>query len=123
MPIVGDWAGKDLDPKFFRIIWIELGKCTGNAGEWIYFEVIKGFDWKSGVIGEGKLRRIDDWILGTIVYVVFVHLVDLDGWILGINLAFYETLENFWYPNVEADLTGSRNDFEGKVFLDATGIS
>ena len=35
VPIISNWASKNLDPKFFRIIWIELGECTSDTGKWI----------------------------------------------------------------------------------------
>ncbi len=57
----------------------------------------------------------------TIVDVVLVHFVDLDGGVLGVDLTLDERLEDFRNPNIEADLTAGRNNFKGKVFLNATG--
>ena len=40
----------------------------------------------------------------TVIDVVLVHFIDLDGRILGINLSLDKRLEDFWNPNIEADL-------------------
>ena len=37
--------------------------------------------------------------------VVLARWVDLNGRILRINLAFDETLQSPWHPNIETDLT------------------
>ena len=62
-------------------------------------------------------------MLGAVVDVVLGAFVDLDGGVLGVDLPLDEGLEDFWYPDIEADLTHRRDDFKGKVFLDATGIA
>ena len=57
-----------------------------------------------------------------VVDVVLAHFVDLDGGVLGVNLALDEALEDFGDPNIEADLAAGGDDFERKVFLDAAGV-
>ncbi len=44
------------------------------------------------------------------------------GIYFSINLAFDEALKNLRNPNVEANLSAGADDFEGKMFLDATRI-
>ena len=62
-------------------------------------------------------------MFAAVIDIVVVAFVDLDGRILRIDLAFDERLENFWDPDIEADLSTGRDNFEGKMFLDAAGIS
>ena len=57
-----------------------------------------------------------------VIDVIFGDFVDLDGGVLGVNLALNERLKDFWYPNVEANLTFSGDDFEAEVFLDAARV-
>ena len=58
-----------------------------------------------------------------VVDVIFVAFVDLDGGVLRVDLTFDERLEDFWNPDVEADLTLGGDDFEAEVFLDTAGVS
>lgn len=51
--------------------------------------------------------------------IIFIGRLDLYGRVLGIDLAFNETLKSFWDPDVEADLAAYRGDFKTEVFLDA----
>ena len=46
VPVVGDWAGEDLNPEFFVMIGVELSKGASDAGERVNFEGIEGFNWK-----------------------------------------------------------------------------
>ena len=121
-PVIGDWAGKNLNPKFFGIIWVEFGQSTSDTSERVNLKVFEGFDWEGLVLCQGEFGRISDRIFGTIINVIIGHLVDLHGGVLGINLALNEVLEDFGHPDIEADLPASRDDFETEVFLDATRI-
>ena len=58
----------------------------------------------------------------TIIDVVFIALVNLDSGVLGVNLPFDETLENFGNPNIKADLSARRDNFKTEVFLNATRV-
>ena len=49
--------------------------------------------------------------------VIFVGLVNLHGWVLGINLAFYKALQRFWHPYVKTDLAINRGNLEAKMLL------
>ena len=119
VPIVGDGTGEDLDPEFFRVVGIEFGEGAGDTGERVDFEGVEGFDGEGFVFGEGEFGGVDDGVLGAVVGVVLGHSVDLDGGILGVNLAFDEALEDFGNPDVEADLAAGGDDFKAEVFLDA----
>ena len=55
-----------------------------------------------------------------VIDVVVVTFEDLDGRILGVNLAFDKGLEDFGDPDVKANLAAGRDNFKRKVFLDAT---
>ncbi len=59
----------------------------------------------------------------TIVDVILVDFVDLDGRVLRINLAFNERLENLRNPNIETNLAFGRDDFKTLVFLDSARIA
>lgn len=122
VPIVGDWAGDDLNPELLVMVCVEFGECTGDACERVDFERIEGFNWESAVFSQGKFSGVNDSVLVAVVDVVFVHFVDLDGWVLGINLALDERLKDFWHPYIKTNLSLSGDDFETEVFLNATRV-
>lgn len=45
VPVVRNWASKDLNPELFGLIGLELGESAGNAGERIDLKTLKSFDW------------------------------------------------------------------------------
>ena len=57
-----------------------------------------------------------------VVDVIFIAFVDLDGRVLGVNLTLDERLEDFWHPDIEANLSLGRDDFETEVFLNAARV-
>ena len=61
-------------------------------------------------------------MFGAVVNVIFVAFVDLDGGVLGVNLAFDKRLENLGDPDIEADLAAGGDNLERKMFLDTTGV-
>ena len=122
VPIVGDRTSDDLNPKFFGGVGIELGERTSDTGKRVDLEIIEGFDWESFILDEAELGRVDNGVFVAAVDVVFVHFVNLDGRILGVNLTLNEALEDFGYPDVETDLAAGGNDFEAEVFLDAARV-
>ena len=122
VPIVRNRAGENLNPKFLGSVRTELRKRAGDASERVDFEVVESFDGESFIFDEVELGGIDNRIFLTVVDVIVVHFVNLDGRVLGINLTFDETLEDFWHPDVETDLTASRDNFEAQVFLDAARV-
>ena len=95
VPGIGDRACKNLDPEFFIAIRIQLGESTSNASERIDFEGIEGLDWQNFIFGKRKLRAVDDIVAMNGFGVIFVDDVNLDTWVLRINLAFDEALESF----------------------------
>lgn len=122
MPVIGDGASEDLNPHFFGLTVIDFGESAGDASEGIDFEGIKSLDREGAVVGEGQFGGVDDGVVIAVVDIVTVDFVDLNGGVLGVNLAFDEVLEDFGGPDEEADLTTGGNNFEGEMFLDAVGI-
>ena len=59
----------------------------------------------------------------TVIDIIVVHFVNLDGGVLGVNLALDEGLEDFWHPDVEADLAGGGDNLEAQMFLDTAGVA
>ena len=45
VPVVGDRTSKNLNPKLFAAIRIKLRECTGDTGEWVDLEGLKGLNW------------------------------------------------------------------------------
>ncbi len=107
VPIVRNRASENLNPKFFGSVRAELRESAGDASERVDFEVVESFNWEGFVLDEVELGGINNRIFFAVVDIIVVHFVNLDGRILGINLAFNETLEDFWHPDIEADLTAS----------------
>ena len=52
--------------------------------------------------------------------VVTGGFVNLNGWVLGINLSLNEILQMLGYAYVKTDLSANAGNFERQVFLDAT---
>ena len=112
VPIIWTWAGENLNPKLFGVVGVEFGKSTSDAGERINFKIIKSFDWQSFVFDEAEFGGVIYRIFGAVIGVIFVHFIDLNGGVLGINLPFDKTLQDFWHPHVKTNLASSRNDFK-----------
>ena len=121
VPIIGERASEDLNPELFPEVGVKLGEGASDAGERVDLESVKSFDGEGRIFGEGEFAGVDDGVFVAVVDVIFVHFVDLDGGVLGVNLAFDEGLEDFGDPDVKADLTLGGDDFEAEVFLDAAG--
>lgn len=122
VPVVGDGTGENLDPEFFRGVGAEFGEGAGDTGERVNFKIVEGFDRQGFIFDQIEFGGIHNWVLFAIIDVVIVHFIDLDGRILGINLPFNEALEDFWYPDVEADLPASRDNLKAQMLLDAAGV-
>jgi hypothetical protein len=45
--------------------------------------------------------------------------VNLNGWILRIDLTFDKTLQRPWYPDIKTNLTIDRGDLEAEMLLNA----
>ena len=90
VPVVGEWTGKNLNPHLFLAVWIEFSERTGDAGERVNFEGLEGFDRESFVFSECNLGAISDRIIFTTVDVIVFHAVNLDAWVLRIDLPFYK---------------------------------
>ena len=112
MPIIRDGTGENLDPELFPALGVEFGEGAGDAGERVDFEVVKSFDGKSGVVGKGDFAGVSNGEFFAVINVIFVHFVDLNGGVLGVDLAFDEALEDFWHPDVEANLAAGGGDFK-----------
>lgn len=122
VPIIGNRTGEDLNPELFGSVGAEFGESTGDTSKWVDLEVIKGFNREGFVFDEVELSGVNNWVFFAVVDVIVIHFVDLNGRILGVDLAFDETLEDFWHPDIKTDLATSRNNFKTEVFLDATGV-
>ena len=123
MPIVRDGTSEDLDPEFLGIVGVEFGESASDAGEWVHLKGVEGFNGEGFVLGESEFGGIDYGVFSAVVGVIVGHGVDLDGGILGVNLALNEALEDFGNPDIEADLAAGGDNFEAEVFLDAAGAS
>ena len=121
-PVVGNWASENLNPEFFRGIGIEFGECTSDAGERINFEVFESFDREGFIFGKCEFTFINHRVFFAVINVVIGHFVDLDGGVLGVDLPLDKALEDFWHPNVEADLAAGRDDFEAEMLLNAARV-
>ena len=55
--------------------------------------------------------------------VIFVDDMNLDAWVLRINLPFDETLEGFRYIDIKTNLSTRGDDLETEVFLGGTRLT
>ena len=49
--------------------------------------------------------------------VIFLCLINLNSWVLGVYLSLDETLQRFWYPRVETYLPIDRSYLKTEMFL------
>lgn len=123
VPVVRDRTSKDLDPHFFGFVGVEFGEGAGNAGEGVDFEIFERADGEDFIFGKGDFGAVSDLMGGSSgIDVIFGNFFDLDARVLGVDLAFDKVTEDFRGPDIEADLATGGDDFEGEVFLGATGI-
>ncbi len=94
-----------------------FGECTSDTGKRVNFKVLECLDRQHLVVGHGHLVGIYDSVYAVVRRVVFIGFVDLDGWVLGVDLSFNEALQCFWDPDIKTDLPIDRRDLETEVFL------
>ena len=117
VPGIGDWTREDLNPELFVAVWIELGESAGDASERVDFEGIESFDRQYFIFGKRKLRSIDDIVTMNGFSVILIDDVNLDAWILGINLTFDEALESFRHVDIKTNLSARGNNLETEMLL------
>ena len=123
VPGIGDWTRKNLDPELFITIRIQLSEGTSNASQRIDFEGIESFDRQYFIFGKRKLGSIDDIVTMNGFSVILIDDVDLDTWVLRINLTFDETLEGFRYIDIKTNLSTRGDNLETEVFLGGTRLT
>ena len=49
--------------------------------------------------------------------IILICLVDLNSWVLGVDLPLNKAAEALWQPDIKADLPVNAGDFKAKVLL------
>ena len=64
---------------------------------------------------------MDDGLVHRSVGIIFFLLENLDSWVLGVNLAFYEGLQMFWRPDIKTQALADSGDLQADVLLQGAG--